>query len=151
MKFSLDDLPNHTVSRLSRLVSADMTAANLGNPTPAFVLATPVVLQLFEECAARVVLPYLGPEFLILGVEATISHSRPTPTGLTIEVEAELVERQGNKLKFALKAWDAFEVVAYGSLTSAVVSRDDFESRFREKFNYPPANSATDGSAPHNG
>lgn len=127
-------LPKDFSYEIERQVVASMTADQWGNPTPAQVLATPVLLQLFEQCAAEGILPYLNSDELILGAEVVLQHRRPTPPGFTLHVKTRLLRVSANKLTFDLEAWDGMDVVATGTLTSAVVSRSSFETRFAEKF-----------------
>lgn len=127
-------LPKDFCYEIERRVVPDMRADRRGNPTPAPVLATPVLLQLFEECAAEGILPYLDPDELVLGTAVTLQHRRPTPPGFTVHLKTRLVHEIDNKLTFELDAWDEMDVVARGTLTSAVVSRLSFEARFAEKF-----------------
>lgn len=129
-------LPEGFSYQIDRPVSSSMSAEHWGNPTPARVLATPMLLRLFEECAAEGVLPFLGPDDLILGAEVTLRHRRPTPPGLTLHLKTQLIEAPPGKLTFELSAWDDMDVVATGTLTSAVVSRTTFETRFADKFRH---------------
>lgn len=129
-------LPEGFSYQIDRPVLPSMTAERWGNPTPAHVLATPVLLRLFEECASEGILPFLHPDELILGAEVSLRHRRPTPPGLTVHLRTQLIEGRTDKLTFELLAWDEVDVVATGTLTSAVVSRTTFETRFAEKFRY---------------
>ncbi len=129
-------IPHGFSYQIDRPVSPSMSAERWGNPTPAHVLATPMLLRLFEECAAEGILPFLHPDELILGAEVTLRHRRPTPPGLTVHLKTQLIEVSKDKLTFELLAWDDIDVVATGTLTSAVVSRATFETRFADKFQY---------------
>ncbi|CAB1127992.1 putative Thioesterase [Candidatus Hydrogenisulfobacillus filiaventi] len=130
-------LPAGLRGRLERTVTAAMSAVAAGNPTPAHVLATPVLLDLWEQAAAEAALPYVPPGYLIVGVHMEIWHLRPTPIGLQVEVTATLEAQDGWRLEWGLEARDR-ELVARGRLTQQLVDGDRFLAAARAKLAPPP-------------
>lgn len=125
-------LPPGLTGRLVRAVTEAMSAVAAGNPTPAHVLATPVLLDLWEQAAAEAALPFVPPGYLIVGVHVDLWHLRPTPIGLTVEVTATLTAQDGWRLEWTLEAHDR-ETVARGQLTQQLVPADRFLKAARAK------------------
>ncbi len=133
MTCELTTIPAALHYTLNCTVTPDMTASALGNPTAVQVLATPVVLGLFESAAAQALLPYLPEACVIVGVDVTLTHMSPTPVGCTAEVHAELKEQHRNKFIWTLQAQDEYGPIASGILVSAVLSKESLTRRIREK------------------
>ena len=70
------------------------------------VFATPAMIALMEKTAWTSVAPYLEPGEGTVGIHLDISHDAPTPLGMTITCESELVEIDGRKLVFSVSAKD---------------------------------------------
>ena len=68
------------------------------------VFATPAMIALMEKTAWTSVAPYLEPGEGTVGIHLDISHDAPTPLGMTITCESELVEIDGRKLVFSVSA-----------------------------------------------
>lgn len=133
MTCMLDSIPEQLRHSLRRMVTENMTAGAIGNPTAVPVLGTPIVLGLFEMAAAQALLPFLDASCLIVGLEASLSHTSPTPVGLTVEVTADLQLRQGNKFFWTVSATDGQGIIARGTLTSAVIPQDALARRIQRK------------------
>lgn len=52
-----------------------------------FVLATARVVALMKIAAARMIVPYLEPGQLSVGVTVDVTRTKPTPPGETVKVE----------------------------------------------------------------
>jgi fluoroacetyl-CoA thioesterase len=89
---------------VSAVVSEADTAAALGSGDLP-VLGTPRLLALAEAACVAAVTPQLGPGQTTVGAEASLEHSRPSPIGASIEVQAELTEIDGGKLFFVFVAY----------------------------------------------
>ena len=69
------------------------------------VFATGFLVGLVEWACAEALKPYLDwPNELTVGTRIDISHTAPTPPGLTITVKVKLTEREGPRFKFAVSA-----------------------------------------------
>jgi predicted thioesterase len=102
------------------------------------VLGTPRLLALAEAAAAAAIRPSLEPGQTSVGTSAVMEHSRPSPLGAEVVVEAELTEVDGRRLVFRFTARhkllpgspdDHHLVVGAGTLDRVVVDRDRFVSR----------------------
>jgi fluoroacetyl-CoA thioesterase len=121
-----------------RIVVADTdTAAAMGSGDVP-VLGTPRLLALAEAAAAAAVGPSLEPGQTSVGTSAVLEHTRPSPLGAEILVEAELTEVDGRRLGFRFTAQqkrlpgspdDHALVVGAGTMERVIVDRDRFVSR----------------------
>ena len=85
------------------------------------VFATPAMIALMEKTAWTSVAPYLEAGEGTVGIHLDISHDAPTPLGMTITCESELVEIDGRKLT----------VIGRGTHERFVI----LEEKFQEKAN----------------
>lgn len=90
------------------------------------VFATPAMIGLMENTAHLSVQPYLEEGFITVGTEVSIRHIKATPVGMTVTAETELVEVEGNKLKFMVTAHDEKGQIGMGIHTRYVVHAESF-------------------------
>lgn len=96
------------------------------------VFATPAMIALMEKTAWTSVAPYLEAGEGTVGIHLDISHDAPTPLGMTITCESELVEIDGRKLVFSVSAKDEKgTVIGRGTHERFVI----LEEKFQEKAN----------------
>ncbi len=121
-----------------RIVVADTDTAVAMGSGDVPVLGTPRLLALAEAAAAAAIGPSLEPGQTSVGTSAAMEHSRPSPLGAEVVVEAELTEVDGRRLVFRFMARhkripgspdDRDVVVGAGTLERAIVDRDRFVSR----------------------
>ena len=94
-------------------VTADRTAAAMG-VRGVEVLATPFMIGLMEDAAARVMEPHLPAGGGSVGIMVEVKHLAATPVGLTVRAEATLLETDGKRFVFAVEAWDDKEKIGEG-------------------------------------
>lgn len=90
------------------------------------VFATPAMIGLMENTAHVSVQPYLEEGFITVGTEVNIRHIKATPVGMEVTAESELIEVEGNKLKFKVAAQDEKGQIGFGTLTRYVVNAETF-------------------------
>ncbi len=121
-----------------RIVVADTDTAVAMGSGDVPVLGTPRLLALAEAAAAAAIGPSLEPGQTSVGTSAAMEHSRPSPLGAEVVVEAELTEVDGRRLVFRFMARhkripgspdDRNVVVGAGTLERVIVDRDRFVSR----------------------
>ncbi len=119
------------------VVAGTDTAAAMGSGDVP-VLGTPRLLALAEAAAVAAIGPSLQPGQTSVGTSAAMEHSRPSPLGAEVVVEAELTEVDGPRLVFRFTARhkrlpgspdDHDQVVGAGTLERVIVDRDRFVSR----------------------
>ncbi len=101
------------------------TAAAMGSgDMPVF--ATPAMAALMENAAMKAVEGALPEGAATVGTAISISHVKASPVGARITASAELVEVDGRRLVFAVRAWDERGTIGEGSHTRFVVDRERF-------------------------
>lgn len=101
------------------------TAAAMGSgDMPVF--ATPAMTALMENAAMKAVEGALPEGAATVGTAISISHVKASPVGARITASAELVEVDGRRLVFAVRAWDERGTIGEGSHTRFVVDRERF-------------------------
>lgn len=94
------------------------------------VLATPRLIALAEAATVSAVVRHLGQGESSVGTRVRVDHLKASPVGVTVHVDAELVEVDGRKLRFEIAATDdTGDLVGRGEITRAVVDREKFLAR----------------------
>jgi len=97
------------------------------------VLATPAMLALVERTALEMIQAYLPEEETTVGVEATIHHLAPTPLGMKVRAEVEVVQVEGRFVVVKADVFDTVEKVGEATHKRAVVQRAQFAERVKAK------------------
>lgn len=96
------------------------------------VFATPAMVALMEKTAWQSVSPYLEEGQGTVGIRLEISHDAPTPLGMEVFCESELIEVDGRRLVFDVVAKDARGTVLGKGLHERFIIT---ENSFQEKAN----------------
>lgn len=99
------------------------------------VFATPCMLALMEKTACDSVIPYLEEGWGSVGTEATIKHVAATPIGMTVRCESELIEVDGRRLVFSVKAYDEAGLIGEGIHERFTVNNEKFQAKTDAKLN----------------
>jgi len=116
------------------LVKDQHTAPHVGSGN-AKVLATPVLVTLFESAALAVIESSLPAGAQSLGTRLEIYHTAATPTEMKVKVTATLSAIKGQSLSFELVAHDEVEQIGSGRHERVVVDKEKFDLRVQAKNN----------------
>lgn len=105
-----------------------MTAQALGSGDME-VLATPAMVALMENAAMLAVAPALPEGSTTVGSMIETSHLRPTGPGKAVRATATLVEVDGRRLTFDVRAEDEAGTIGQGRHVRYVVDRARFLSK----------------------
>lgn len=108
------------------------TAATIGSGA-LNVFATPAMIALIEETAWKSVEPYLKSGESTVGTKLNISHISPTPIGMIVRCETELIEVNGRCLKFEANVYDAIGSIGKGIHERFIISSDKFQAKANSK------------------
>ncbi len=98
------------------------------------VFATGFLVGLIEWACAEAIKPYLDwPNELTVGTHIEVSHTAPTPPGLTITVKVKLTEREGRRFKFAVSAHDGVDKICEGTNERFLVDVERFNQNLEKK------------------
>jgi len=91
------------------------------------VFATARMIGLMELAAARVLQPLLTPGELSVGVTVDITHTAPTPPGVTVTATARYAGREGKLFLFEVSASDPGGEIGRGWHKRAIVASERLE------------------------
>lgn len=114
------------------VVANEHTAPHVGSGLVR-VLATPVMINMFEAASLAAVEHYLPEGCQTVGTHLDVHHFAATPVGMRVYVESELVEVEGRTLRFRLVARDDREPIGDGIHERIIIKLGRFDERMAEK------------------
>ena len=114
------------------LVSEEHTASRVGSGA-IHVLATSVMINLFEAAALAAVEKLLPPGHQSLGTVLNVRHIAATPVGMRVTATAKVERIDGRTIYFRLQARDEREVIGDGLHERVVVNVAKFDQRVKRK------------------
>ena len=118
----------------SLTVTQQQSAKTMGSGT-LDVLATPAMIALMEQTAWKSIVPYLDSKQSSVGTRLDITHDAPTPLGMTVTCESELVEIDGRRLVFTVTASDDKGIIGKGIHERFLIQEDTFQEKAMKKMN----------------
>lgn len=112
----------------SLTVEEEHTALHVGSGSEK-VLASPVMIALMEAAAVDCVEHHLEVGQTSLGTHVCVDHKAPTPLGHSVQATAELIEIEGQRLKFSVMVEDHSRVVGSGVHHRTVVKTEQFRKK----------------------
>ena len=97
------------------------------------VFATANMIAFVEWTCVAALAPYLAPHQRTVGTRVEISHSAATPIGITVTAEIELIEIDGQRLRFKVSCRDEAEPIGEGFHERMIVDHDRFMARLSRK------------------
>jgi fluoroacetyl-CoA thioesterase len=98
------------------------------------VLATGYMVGMMELACLNGMLPYLDwPREQSLGTMVQFQHLAPTPPGMTLRIEGEVLAVEGRKVRFRVEAWDDVERICEGTHERTVIDTARFNARLVDK------------------
>ncbi len=118
--------------RTELVVGEEHTAPRVGSGK-VHVLATPVMINLFEAAALAAIEQLLPPGYQSLGTILNVRHIAATPVGMKVFAEAKVLEVKNRTVHFALQAKDEKELIGDGTHERVVVNVAKFDQRVARK------------------
>lgn len=113
-------------------VSEEVTAKAVGSGE-LNVYATPAMIALMEETAYKSVAGELEDGMGSVGTKMEVSHVSATPLGMRVTCETELVQVDGRKLVFSVKAYDEKGLIGEGMHERFVIQNEKFQAKADSK------------------
>lgn len=112
----------------SVIVDETNTAKTVGSGTMD-VFATPSMIALMEKTAWESVDGELDEGCGTVGIRLEVSHDAPTPLGMKVTCESELVKVEGRKLTFEVRAYDERGEIGKGTHERFIVNEKAFQEK----------------------
>lgn len=93
------------------------------------VYATPAMACLMERAAADLAQKHLPEGWTSVGISLNIKHQAPTPIGMVVKAEAEIVQVDGRKLTYTVRAFDDREEIGNGTHERFIVEAEKFRGK----------------------
>lgn len=114
------------------VVAEENSAKALGSGTLE-VFGTPAMIALMEKTALKSVEPYLQEGAGTVGTLLNVTHDAPTPYGMTVWCESELVEIDRRRLVFEVAAYDAKGKIGGGRHERFIIDGAKFQAKANSK------------------
>ena len=93
------------------------------------VLATPRMIALMEECAYKSISSDLEAGATTVGTLMDVKHLSATPVGMDVTVESEILEIDGRRVCFSVKAYDECGLIGEGKHERFIVYSEKFTQK----------------------
>ncbi len=98
------------------------------------VFATGYMVGLIEWACIQAVNPHLDwPHEQTVGIRIDVDHTAATPPGLEVTVVTRLVEVDGKRLVFAIRAHDGVDTISTGTHERFVIDAAKFNRKVSQK------------------
>jgi predicted thioesterase len=118
--------------RAELIVGEQHTAPRIGSGL-VHVLATPVMINLFEAAALDALDKHLPPGYQSLGTVLNVRHIAATPVGMRVVAEARITRIEKRTVFFEVSAKDERELIGDGTHERVVVNVEKFDQRVARK------------------
>ena len=121
-----------TKGKQELIVSPELTAKKVGSGV-LDVFATPMMVAFVEETCWKSVADQLEEGQTTVGSLVNIQHLAPSPVGMKMTCESELVEVDRKRLVFQVTVYDEVEEVGKGTHERFIINTDKFLVKAGEK------------------
>ncbi len=121
-----------TKNTLERKVTEELSALSMGSGTLR-VFATPAMIALIEETCWRSVAQQLEEGQGTVGTLLNVKHLAPTPLGMTVKCESELIEVDGRRILFSVNVYDETGLVGSGTHERFIINESKFQAKANSK------------------
>ena len=125
-------IPVGATGRKEIIVGDEHTAPFVGSGRVR-VLATPVMINLFEAAALAAIEHLLPEGHQSLGTHLDVSHLAATPVGMMVTATAEVIAVDGRAVTFRVSARDERDLIGEGRHNRVVVNVAKFDVRVQAK------------------
>ena len=131
MDFSLL-IESGAAGKAELVVGDEHTAPRVGSGKVR-VLATPVMINLFEAAALAAIEHLLPPGYQSLGTILNVRHIAATPVGMKVIALARTTGIEGRTVSFFVEAHDEKELIGDGQHERVIVNVEKFDLRVARK------------------
>ena len=93
------------------------------------VFGTPAMIALMENTALKSVAQFIGEGNGTVGTHLDVKHVAATPVGMKVTCETKLVEVEGRRLVFEVKAYDECGLIGEGTHERFIIAEEKFQAK----------------------
>lgn len=123
------------IGSIQKTITKQDTALNFGSGALKNILAAPTLAALMIEAAVKAVDPLLPEQCITVGKTCSFVHQEPTVEGMTVTVEAKLIEVDMNRLVFEITAYDELGRIGTGTHERFIVKYNTFMDKVAARCN----------------
>ena len=109
-------------------VTTEMTAKHVGSGV-VNVFATPMMIALMEKTASLSVASELSDDESTVGTNINVSHCAPTPVGMRVTCDTEIVEIDHRRIVFKVAAYDEAGLIGEGTHERFIINVTKFQAK----------------------
>lgn len=109
-------------------MTPELCANHLGSGTVK-VFATPMMVTIMERTCRLSVQPELEPGCETVGTAVNIKHVSSTPVGMKVWCDSELIQIDGRRLVFSVKAYDEKGLIGEGTHERFIINVSKFQAK----------------------
>lgn len=113
-------------------VNKEHTAAEVGSGA-VDVLATPVMVTIIEKVSADTVKELLPEGYTTVGTEINAKHIAPTPCGLKIRADIQIVDADDREITFVADVFDEIQKIGTAVHKRYIVNSAEFIQKAQDK------------------
>lgn len=110
----------------------EMAASRFHENSPR-VLSSPSLVTFMQTMCADLMAPFLDKTEMVVSIRIEMSHFASTPIGSTINIKAEIIKIEGDKVYFKINAYDDVEKIATGYNDMYIINEERFNKGIRRK------------------
>jgi fluoroacetyl-CoA thioesterase len=126
-------IPVGAAGSFSLVVESEHLASRFKDVSLPPVLATPIMIMMMENAALNAIKPYLNAGESALGTRVDVRHLVATPIGRHITAEARVINVDGRRIEFSVRAADGDEEIGVGTHERVVVQLAKLSERMKAK------------------
>jgi predicted thioesterase len=130
----MNSIPVGTREERRLLVTPDLSINFLGSEE-ARVFGTPWMIAHMEWTSRNAIKPFLAENEDSVGTMVSVQHLAATPLGMSVRIQAEVVQVEERRVRFRVEAWDEKEKIGEGTHERFVVDIARFTTRLAAKRN----------------
>jgi predicted thioesterase len=92
------------------------------------------MIMVMENAALNAIKPYLDVGESALGTRVDVRHLAATPAGRRVTGEAKVINVDGRRIEFSIRATDGTEEIGVGTHERMVIHLAKFSERMKAKF-----------------
>lgn len=127
--------PGATLSGTFRVLPSDLASEISPDPNDVYakVFATPRLISFMEIVCSRMLVPFLAPGQMSVGVRVDVTHTAATPPDVDVVVTAKFLGREGINFVFEVSARDPAGEVGKGRHVRAFIEMERLYAGARKR------------------